>query len=116
MFNIPPVQINATGLIYQVSCSSVLAIDAVRDGGAALAVSADYGTYDLLAAATVAPGAYATCIALGLFRLGSAPVSSSPPTCAATTTSSTASRIPTPGPRSRAASPPAAAIEVVPVV
>ena len=74
VFNISPVQINATGLVYQVSCSSVLAIDAVRDGGAPLAFGADYGTYELLAAATVAPGAYATCIALGLFRLGSAPV------------------------------------------
>jgi hypothetical protein len=74
VFNISPVQINATSLIYQVSCSSVLAIDAVRDGGAPLAFSADYGTYDLLAAAMVAPGAYASCIALGLFRLGSAPV------------------------------------------
>ena len=74
VFNISPVQINATGLIYQVSCSAVLAIDAVRDGGALLAFSADYATYALLAAATVAPGAYASCIAQGLFRLGSAPV------------------------------------------
>ena len=74
VFNISPVQINATGLIYQVSCSAVLAIDAVRDGGAPLAFSADYATYALLAAATVAPGAYASCIAQGLFRLGSAPV------------------------------------------
>ena len=74
VFNISPVQINATGLVYQVSCSSVLAIDAVRDGGAPLSFSADYGTYDLLAAATVSPGAYSTCIAQGLFRIGSGPV------------------------------------------
>lgn len=74
VFNIPPVQINATGLVYQVSCSSVLTIDAVKDGGALLAFSVDYDTYDLLAAATVAPGTYATCLAYGLFRLGSAPV------------------------------------------
>ncbi len=74
VFNISPVQINAAGLVYQVSCSSVLAIDAVRDGGAPLAFSVDHANYALLAAATVAPGAYVTCIALGLFRLGSAPV------------------------------------------
>ena len=74
VFNIPPVQINATGLIYQVSCTSVLAIDAVKDGGNDLTPGSDYATYAELAAATVASGHYATCKALGLFRLGSAPV------------------------------------------
>ena len=74
VFNISPVLINATGLIYQVSCTSVLAIDAVKDGGAALAADADYATYALLAAASVASGHYATCKALGLFKLGAAPV------------------------------------------
>ena len=73
-FNIPPLQIGATGLVYQVSCSSVLGIDTVKDGGAPLTFDADHATYDLLAAATVAPGIYATCLAHGLFRLGSAPV------------------------------------------
>ena len=74
VFNISPVLINATGLIYQVSCTSVLAIDAVKDGGAALAVDADYATYALLAAAVVASGHYATSKALGLFKLGATPV------------------------------------------
>jgi len=73
VFNITPVQINATGLIYQVSCSSVLAIDAVRDGGVPLTADADYATYALLAAVTPASGHYATCRALGLFKLGAAP-------------------------------------------
>lgn len=74
VFNIAPVLINAVHLVYQVSCSSVLAIDAVRDGGVPLAAGADFATYDLLAAATLTAGHYATCNALGLFRLGGAPV------------------------------------------
>ena len=74
VFNITPVQIGTTLLCFQVSCSSVAAITAVRDGGQALAAGADYATYALLAAATVAPGTYATCLAAGLFRLGSSPV------------------------------------------
>ena len=74
VFNIPPLLINATGLIYQVSCSSVLGIDAVRDGGTALTFAADYATYALLAAATVSAGQYATCLALGLFKIGATPV------------------------------------------
>jgi len=74
VFNIPPLLINATGLIYQVSCSSVLGIDAVRDGGTALTFAADYATYALLAAAAVSAGQYATCLALGLFKIGATPV------------------------------------------
>lgn len=74
VFNITPVLINATGLIYQVSCTSVLGIDAVRDGGTALTVDSDYATYALLAAASVASGHYATCKALGLFKIGATPV------------------------------------------
>lgn len=73
--NIPPTLIVATLLIYQVSCSSVLAIDAVYDGRVPIAFgTVDYATYAELAAATVAPATYATCNALGLFRLGSSPV------------------------------------------
>ena len=73
VFNITPVPINAALLIWQVSFSSVSAISAVRDGGVALSAGADYPTYAGLAAATVAGGAYATCRALGLLRLGSSP-------------------------------------------
>lgn len=71
---ITPVLINATGLIYQVSCTSVLAFDAIYDGGAALTADADYATYELLAAASVASGHFATCKALGLFKVGAAAV------------------------------------------
>ena len=74
VFNITPVAIGATLLCYQVSCSSIAAVTAVRDGGSPLSAGADYTTYPLLAAATVAPGTYATCLAQGLFRLGSSPV------------------------------------------
>lgn len=74
VFNITPVQINAALMIYQVSCTSVLGIDDVRDGGVSLTPGADYATYDLLAAASVPAGTFATCKAFGLFRLGSAAV------------------------------------------
>lgn len=74
VFNVTPVLINATSLILQVSFSSITAVTAVRDGGSALAFAADYATYAPLAAATVPAGQYATCLALGLIRLGSAPV------------------------------------------
>lgn len=79
VFNIAPVQINAATLIYEVSCTSVNAITAVREAGAALVLdttvgtSGDVATYALLAAATIASGKYATCKALGLFRLQAAP-------------------------------------------
>ena len=74
VFNVTPVTINAALLIGQVSRSSVSAITAVYDGRAALSAGADYATYALLAAATVAGGTYATCLAYGLFRVGAAPV------------------------------------------
>lgn len=74
VFNISPVQISAALLVYQVSCTSVLGIDAVKDGGATLTAGSDYATYSELAAASVSSGHFATCKALGLFRLGAAPV------------------------------------------
>lgn len=73
VFNAPPVLITATDLIYQVSCSSIGAVTAVRDGGAPLGAGSDFGTYADLLAATVAPGTYATCLALGLIKTGAAP-------------------------------------------
>ena len=73
-FNVTPVMVNATALIIQVSRSSVNAVSAVYDGRAPLTPAGDFATYAALAAATVAGGTYATCLAAGLFRLGSAPV------------------------------------------
>jgi hypothetical protein len=74
VYNITPVQMVATALIYQVSCTSVLGIDTVKDGAAPLTFDADHATYDLLAAASVSAGHFATCKALGLFKIGAAPV------------------------------------------
>ncbi len=73
-------QVNSTTLIYEVSCTSVQAITAVREAGSALALdtsvgtSGDFATYALLAAAVIAAGKYVTCKALGLFRLQAAPL------------------------------------------
>ncbi len=73
VYNATPVLINASALIYQVSWRQIEAIDEVYDGALPFtATGSDYATYALLAAATIASGHYATCLALGLFRLGSA--------------------------------------------
>lgn len=69
--NVEPKLINAALAIHQLSCSSILAVDEVRDGGQPLAFSSDYPTYEALAAATVPPASYATCLAQGLLRRGS---------------------------------------------
>lgn len=73
VFNATPKLISAARLIHQVSCTSVLAIDAVKDGGVALSSIGDFATYAALDAATINPGEYATCLAEGLFRLGGKP-------------------------------------------
>lgn len=70
-FNVAALRIDSTLEIYQLSCSSILAVDDVRDGGVSLDFDADYATYADLAAATVAPSEYATCLAEGFIRLGS---------------------------------------------
>ncbi len=75
VFNATPKLINVAKLIYQVSFTSILAVDAVKDGGSGLAADTDYPTYAALEAATVAAGDYATCLAQGLVRLGAIPVS-----------------------------------------
>lgn len=72
--NAEPVAINATLLLYALSCSSIVGVDEVRDGGVALDFDADYTSYATLAAATVPAGHYSTCIAEGFLRLGSTPV------------------------------------------
>ena len=74
VFNITPVLINTTSLVFQASYTSIRSVQEVRDGGAALSFAANYSTYDALVAATVSAGQYATCLAYGLIRVGSAPV------------------------------------------
>jgi hypothetical protein len=77
--NVTPAQINAANLVYQVHDGAVNAIPAVYDFGYALPTpgtagpDADYASYAALIAAAISNGHYATCKALGLFRLGSTP-------------------------------------------
>lgn len=71
VYRVPAVLMNEATLIYMVSCTSVEAIDGVAEGGASLTFSGnDRADYAALAAATITPGYYDTCLALGLFRLG----------------------------------------------
>lgn len=73
-WRVPAVLINAASQIYQVSCTPIEAIDSVEEGGASLTFSGnDRADYAALAAATITPGFYDTCLALGLFRLGASP-------------------------------------------
>ncbi len=67
------VPVDANALTYQVHDRAVESIDAVYDRAQALNFAADYASYASLAAATIAPGYYATCKALGYFRLGGTP-------------------------------------------
>lgn len=70
---VAPVLVNGTLLIYQAHAGSLEAVNAVRDRGVVLSFSANYASGRLLAAATVAAGDYATCLAEGLIRLGDSP-------------------------------------------
>lgn len=70
--NVSPVLLVPSLLIYQVHDGSIQAVDNVYDRGATLTAGANYASYALLAAAVVTAGQYATCLALGLLRLGSA--------------------------------------------
>lgn len=68
---VPAVLMNAATRIYMVSCTPIEAIDGVAEGGASLTFSGnDHADHATLAAATITPGFYDTCLALGLFRLG----------------------------------------------
>ncbi len=80
VFNASPVLINATNNVWQFTLGSAQAVTAVREGGSALSLDTSVGTggnvttYAALTAATIASGKYATCLALGLIRLGSVPI------------------------------------------
>ncbi|MBI1243760.1 MAG: hypothetical protein GC202_02050 [Alphaproteobacteria bacterium] len=72
--DVTPVTLVTSSLIYQVNDRAVYAIDAVYDRAQALIFDADYASYAALAAASApAGGHYATCLAAGMFRLGSTP-------------------------------------------
>lgn len=67
--NVTAVPVNVYDLLYQVSDGSVSSI-AVYDGGLALTFTANYVDVSALVAASLVPGQYATCLALGILRLG----------------------------------------------
>lgn len=67
--NAPCVPVNIYELIYQVSDGPVNSI-AVYDGGLSLTSAGDFGSLLSLTSASLIPGQYGTCLALGLFRLG----------------------------------------------
>jgi hypothetical protein len=70
--NLTPIDVNPFNLIRQVSdkpCASIL----VYDGGQPLTATQDYASLAALTSASLVPAQYATCLALGLFRLGGNP-------------------------------------------
>jgi hypothetical protein len=71
--NIAPPCVNTSKLVYQITTGALASIGAVYDRGAALIFGVDHSTSGALVAATVDAGEYDTCLAEGLFRLGSAP-------------------------------------------
>lgn len=73
VFNVEPPLLVPNRLIYQAHDGQIEDIVAVYDRGVPLTKAADYATYALLNAATVASGTYATCFAEGLFRLNASP-------------------------------------------
>ena len=73
VWNMSPVLINAVALIYQAHDGAIAAVSDVFDGGVALTFTADYVSYNALAAASLSGGQYATCLASGLIRVGGTP-------------------------------------------
>lgn len=75
-FYCAPPQINAALLIYKLNDGPIYRAPDVYDGGSRLGATTypDYATFDELAAATLAAGDVATCLATGDFRLGGRPV------------------------------------------
>jgi hypothetical protein len=70
---VAPVCVNTSKLTYQCSDGALQDITAVYDRGTSLTKGADFANLALLEAATPAASTYVTCLALGLFRLGSTP-------------------------------------------
>ncbi|SHJ31271.1 hypothetical protein SAMN02745194_02283 [Roseomonas rosea] len=68
--NVAPVQIHPGLLAYQLHDGRIHEIMSVRARGAAVAPAGDFPTWAALAAAVVAGGTYATCLALGILRIG----------------------------------------------
>jgi hypothetical protein len=73
VYNITPVLLNAGTRVYHVHDGNIQGITTVRDSGAELTFSADYSDLADLSVATIPAGQFATCISMGLFRIGAAP-------------------------------------------
>jgi len=76
VMNVTPLFLDTTNLIYQFHDGAAFAVDGVFDQGLGLTYDVavgDVANYAALVAATVAAGKYATCLAEGLFKLGSSP-------------------------------------------
>jgi hypothetical protein len=73
--NLSPPLIDAANLVYQFHDGPCFFLHYVFDRGVTLSANAtpDYANYAALIAATVTPGCFATCLALGIFRLGAKP-------------------------------------------
>ncbi|MDD2367332.1 MAG: hypothetical protein PHN84_14330, partial [Desulfuromonadaceae bacterium] len=71
--NITPVLVNTAKLTYQVSDKAVYSI-AVFDNGVPITADGDCSDVAALQVETVSAGTFKTCLAAGLFRLGSSPV------------------------------------------
>lgn len=71
-YRAPAVSVNPHDLIYQVNDGPVHAVG-VYDGGAPLREDGDTADLAALQSATILPGRFKTCLALGLFRLGGQP-------------------------------------------
>lgn len=73
VFNIPPVFVNTSRLIYQVSDTAVNGVDAVYDRGVSLTKGADYTSQVDMETNAPAAGNFRAWPAGGYFRLGSSP-------------------------------------------
>ena len=71
--NLTPVLINSFYLIYQISTGVLTEVVNVFDKGVYLARGTDYATSALLRASAPALGAFNTCLAEGMIKLGSTP-------------------------------------------
>lgn len=79
VFNISPVLVNTSRMIFQIHAGSILAVDVVYDRGVSLARdtaignTGDFATSAALMSASVGASKYATCLAEGLIKLGTIP-------------------------------------------
>lgn len=71
--NWPLVEIDPVNLVFMASDGGIEAFDEVRDKGIVLTPTVDVADYTALLAEALDPGEYATCLALGILRLGAAP-------------------------------------------